>query len=399
MGITGGRYQLRGLRTVSDLYAQYDKGTGCNHQMSTPAELSVIHEDFDTLDTDGSGFIQGAELSKLLEAQLGHEPTHEQVAETLAQFDLNKDGQISFDEYVCWLYPNAAPSDPDRAAFFAKAETANGHHSTAGDPNSHPFEAMEEFIQASTQALSDNERQIFAITYKNFLKSTSIEAGVHGVIKIGSTKHQGFQKSKYITKFALRTINLLDTKLIPLAPAKSESLVFYLKMKGDYYKILFAVSEPASEERSAYGSACEEAYDSAMVEASELPATNPCRLAVVLNFSDYLAEYAGEPVWQAGDWGKQLPLSNSMRVSVGDEAKKARGIEISNKAYTEAIAGLDTLNNEQYGDATTIMQLMMTHHKCWAALPTEGTNTIYSSYYVDVGDHCGGAGPPYYWSP
>jgi len=361
--------------------------------MSTPAELSVIRADFHLLDSDGSGFLQGTELTKLLEAQLGHEPTHEQVAKTLAQFDLNKDGQISFDEYVCWLYPNAASSD--RAAFFARAETANGHHSTAGDPNSHPFEAMEEFIQASTQALSDHERQVFAITYKNFLKSTSIEAGVNGVIKIGSTKHQGFQKSKYITKFALRTINLLDTKLITVAPAKSESLVFYLKMKGDYYKILFAVSEPASEERSAYASACEEAYDCAMVEASELPATNPCRLAVVLNFSDYLAEYAGEPVWQAGDWGDELPLSNSLRVSVGDEAKKARGIEISNKASTDAIEGLEALNNEQYGDATMIMQLMMTHHKCWAALPTEGTNTIYEGESPrDVG-----AGPPYYWSP
>merc|ERR1711865_368986 len=117
----------RGLRTVSDLYTQYDKGTGCNHQMSTPAELSVIHEDFDTLDTDGSGFIQGAELSKLLEAQFGHEPTQAQLAKALAQFDLNEDGQISFDEYVCWLYPKDADLSSAMAAsamLLAKAYVA-----------------------------------------------------------------------------------------------------------------------------------------------------------------------------------------------------------------------------------------------------------------------------------
>lgn len=72
--------------------------------MATAEELAVIRQDFDALDADCSGYIQGAELEQLLTSQLGRPPTAEETATALKQHDVDLDGQISFDEYVSWVY-------------------------------------------------------------------------------------------------------------------------------------------------------------------------------------------------------------------------------------------------------------------------------------------------------
>ena len=51
--------------------------------------------------------LSGAELEQLLASQLGRPPTAEEITTALEQHDVDHDGQISFDEYVDWLY-----SDP-----------------------------------------------------------------------------------------------------------------------------------------------------------------------------------------------------------------------------------------------------------------------------------------------
>jgi len=74
----------------------------------TAEELAVIRQEFDHLDTDCTGYIQGAELKQLLASQLGRPPTAEETAVALQQHDVDLDGQISFDEYVSWVYSSGA---------------------------------------------------------------------------------------------------------------------------------------------------------------------------------------------------------------------------------------------------------------------------------------------------
>jgi len=57
-----------------------------------------VKEAFDSIDTDGNGFISVGEMDTLFKS-LGYELTAEQLKEELAKVDLNSDGKISLDEF------------------------------------------------------------------------------------------------------------------------------------------------------------------------------------------------------------------------------------------------------------------------------------------------------------
>lgn len=80
----------------------------------SPEQLAVMRQDFDKIDADHSGYIQGAELSQLLASQLGRAPTEKEITMALQQHDCDLDGRISFEEYVAWVYnrPAAPTSQP-----------------------------------------------------------------------------------------------------------------------------------------------------------------------------------------------------------------------------------------------------------------------------------------------
>jgi len=54
---------------------------------------------FDLIDSDGSGFIEGAEVKAFLRAATGKEPLPNHVAKFVAYFDSNQDGKISWEEF------------------------------------------------------------------------------------------------------------------------------------------------------------------------------------------------------------------------------------------------------------------------------------------------------------
>lgn len=64
-------------------------------------ELAEIREIFSHYDADDSGFIDRAELGKLLDA-LGASMTGEELQAGLLALDENNNGKIEFDEFVDW---------------------------------------------------------------------------------------------------------------------------------------------------------------------------------------------------------------------------------------------------------------------------------------------------------
>lgn len=54
---------------------------------------------FSRLDKDRSGFIEANEVEDLLHDTYGFPPLEEEVTMFMTQFDLNKDGKISWDEF------------------------------------------------------------------------------------------------------------------------------------------------------------------------------------------------------------------------------------------------------------------------------------------------------------
>ncbi|CAI0446214.1 unnamed protein product [Linum tenue] len=89
------------------------------------------------------------------------------------------------------------------------------------------------------------------------------------------------------------------------------------------------------------------AYEAATSSAaSDLPPTHPIRLGLALNFSVFYYEILNSP---------------------------ERACHLAKQAFDEAIAELDSLNEESYKDSTLIMQLLRDNLSLWTTdLPEEG---------------------------
>ncbi|CAO2602481.1 14-3-3 protein zeta/delta [Lemmus lemmus] len=97
-----------------------------------------------------------------------------------------------------------------------------------------------------------------------------------------------------------------------------QKTVFYLKMKGDYYRYLAEVA--AGDDKKGIVDQSQQAYQEAFeISKKEMQPTHPIRLGLALNFSVFYYEIL---------------------------------------AFDEAIAELDTLSEESYKDSTLIMQLL-----------------------------------------
>merc|ERR1712025_1374219 len=131
---------------------------------------------------------------------------------------------------------------------------------------------------------------------------------------------------------------LLDKFLIAKA-SNAESKVFYLKMKGDYYRYLAEVA--LGEAKQAVVEDSQKAYQEAFeVSKSKMHPTHPIRLGLALNFSVFYYEILNSP----------------------DKA-----CQLAKQAFDDAIAELDTLNEDSYKDSTLIMQLLRDNLTLWTS--------------------------------
>uniref|UniRef100_A0A4W5JY27 Tyrosine 3-monooxygenase/tryptophan 5-monooxygenase activation protein beta n=1 Tax=Hucho hucho TaxID=62062 RepID=A0A4W5JY27_9TELE len=131
---------------------------------------------------------------------------------------------------------------------------------------------------------------------------------------------------------------LLDKYLIANATA-AESKVFYLKMKGDYYRYLSEVAAGDAKKTTVDNS--QQAYQDAFdISKKEMQPTHPIRLGLALNFSVFFYEILNNP---------------------------EKACTLAKTAFDEAIAELDTLNEDSYKDSTLIMQLLRDNLTLWTS--------------------------------
>merc|ERR1711981_1005273 len=103
-------------------------------------------------------------------------------------------------------------------------------------------------VAMTDQELSIEERNLLSVAYKNAIGShrtawralTSIETKEEAkaskqlpLLREYKTKIEG-----ELNKFCNDILGVLDTKLIPGSAANNEANVFYLKMKGDYFRYI-----------------------------------------------------------------------------------------------------------------------------------------------------------------
>lgn len=132
-------------------------------------------------------------------------------------------------------------------------------------------------------------------------------------------------------------IKLLDEKLIKSSKGNAQSEVFYLKMRGDYHRY---IAEYATGDK--HKNAAELAYQ-AYSKANEiaqksLETTNPIRLGLALNFSVFYYEVRNDP---------------------------KQACQLAKQAFDDAIADIEKIEEENYKDSTTIMQLIRDNLTLW----------------------------------
>ena len=123
-------------------------------------------------------------------------------------------------------------------------------------------------------------------------------------------------------------VSLLDKYLIPKAN-NAETEVFYLKMKGDYYR--YFAECVTGDKNKEVGEKGHEAYKKATEKAEALPTTSPTRLGLSLNYSVFMYEILNSP----------------------EQACKT-----AKTAFDSAIGDLESCEDEQYKGSACIMQVL-----------------------------------------
>eukprot|EP00050_Salpingoeca_kvevrii_P005515 m.284430 g.284430 ORF g.284430 m.284430 type:complete len:244 (+) comp11140_c0_seq1:70-801(+) len=195
--------------------------------------------------------------------------------------------------------------------------------------------------------LSNEERNLLSVAYKNVVGArrsswrvvSSIEAKTDGSArKQNMAKEYRAKIEGELTSICQEVLELLKSHLI-VKSTQAESKVFYLKMKGDYYRYLAEVA--IGDDRQKIVNDSQQAYQEAFdIAKAEMPPTHPIRLGLALNFSVFYYEILNSP---------------------------ERACHLAKQAFDDAIAELDTLNEESYKDSTLIMQLLRDNLTLWTS--------------------------------
>jgi 14-3-3 protein epsilon len=200
-------------------------------------------------------------------------------------------------------------------------------------------------VARQPQEMTVEERNLLSVAYKNVIGSRRASWRVVASIeqKGDSDKMTIIKDYKAKIEDELVTIcndilSIIDESLIPNSTS-DEAKVFYHKMEGDYHRYLSEFQTGDARKDSA--SAALNAYKAASeIASADLPPTHPIRLGLALNFSVFYYEILNSP----------------------DKA-----CEIAKQAFDDAIAELDTLNEESYKDSTLIMQLLRDNLTLWTS--------------------------------
>ena len=207
---------------------------------------------------------------------------------------------------------------------------------------------MKQVAMMDTQ-LSVDDRNLLSVAYKNTVGSrrtawralTSIE-----------TKEEA-KSSKYLpllrdykekiegelNQYCNDILQVLDQKLIPASQEDIEANVFFLKLKGDYYRY---ISEYASGElhQKASDNALQGYQAATDVATANLKTTDPIRLGLALNFSVFYYEVMNDPT---------------------------KACQLAKESFDQAISDIEELDEDVYKDATTIMQLIRDNLTLWTS--------------------------------
>lgn len=226
------------------------------------------------------------------------------------------------------------------------------------------YDDMVKYMKELTQKgekLSDEQRNLLSVAFKNVvgarrsawriissIENKAAEKGDGQGLAASLAKDYREEIEKELEDRCGEVLELISDHLLKTVSETQnpvEAKVFYLKMKGDYFRYLVEVT--TGEKRQGLADKSKEAYSSATDEANELPSTHPIKLGLALNFSVFHYEIMND----------------------GNLA-----CELAKKAFDDAIAELDHLKEDSYKDSTLIMQLLRDNLTLWTSETDQGND-------------------------
>ena len=145
---------------------------------------------------------------------------------------------------------------------------------------------------------------------------------------------------KELTKVCHHIVKLIEEDVMTSKHIKeAEAIVFFKKMVADFNRYLCEFPEDRTTQKYYTEQAGHQYQEAEQIARSNLPQTNPVRLSLHLNMSVFLWEIQGE---------------------------QERALELANRAFEEAIANIDTVNEENYKECTMILQLIRDNINLWS---------------------------------
>jgi len=201
--------------------------------------------------------------------------------------------------------------------------------------------------------LSLHERNLMSVAYKNVVGE---RRAAYRVLSSIQHKEEKNNNAPHVTQIKLalgkvekeladichEVISTIESRLLPKA-SDAEEKVFFLKMVGDYYRYIAENTTNAAEANKAKDG-CTSAYEAATKEASAFHGCNPTRLSLALNHSVFLYEIKNDP---------------------------ASACVMAKNAFDAGIAELDQLNEDDYKDATMVLQLLKDNLTLWTSVDAE----------------------------
>ncbi|NP_001274309.1 14-3-3 protein gamma-like [Hydra vulgaris] len=212
--------------------------------------------------------------------------------------------------------------------------------------------AMKQVTKMTDEPLTGEERNLLSVAYKNIVGAkrsswrviTSIEQKANDKQALAAQYRSNIEKElkgvceEVLELLAKYLVNKSIERVDPANKKTLESAVFYLKMKGDYYRYLAEVA--VDEERKRVIFEADAAYKQASEISENLISTDPIRLGLALNYSVFHYEIRNKP---------------------------SEACTLAKKAFDDAIVELDSLAEDSYKDSTLIMQLLRDNLTLWTA--------------------------------
>lgn len=211
------------------------------------------------------------------------------------------------------------------------------------------MEKAVEIMSEEKQELSASARNSFSLAFKNLVSSRRSSWRVLYAEKQKIEEKQPEDLhiidsilcivEKELLEYCDKVLDIIDKYILPgIEKCSLAHNVFFLKMKGDYYRYKAEILDGDGEKE--VSKLALESYTEAKKQADGLNLTDPIRLGLYLNFSVFMYEI----------------LDNT------EEACK-----IAKTAFDHAISELDILSEESYKDSTLIMQLLRDNLTLWTS--------------------------------